>query len=150
MYSGSKTYGSLNLSTSEKSTSSQLSSPQLASSEPPRSPPSPTLTSNVFSENHAPNSSHLGILLISNARRKLQLEEERLEFEKEKQREKDKRKSKKLFFRLSKRVREKTGAGSMVDITTSASDGALRRIDEDEVSTGNSLFFGQHRNASTE
>uniref|UniRef100_A0A914Z2Z5 Uncharacterized protein n=1 Tax=Panagrolaimus superbus TaxID=310955 RepID=A0A914Z2Z5_9BILA len=153
----SKPHGSFDLTlqtnnTSKASTTS--SSPQQAASEPPRSPPPLTPSSSsdlttVFTENHAPNSSHLGILLLSNARRKLQLEEERIEFEKEKQREKEKRKSKKLFFRLTKRVREK--GGGMVDIPQSASDSALKRIDEDEISTsGHSSFFGQHRNTSTE
>uniref|UniRef100_A0AC35G8Q0 GDP/GTP exchange factor Sec2 N-terminal domain-containing protein n=1 Tax=Panagrolaimus sp. PS1159 TaxID=55785 RepID=A0AC35G8Q0_9BILA len=151
----SKPHGSfdLTLQTSQinNTSSSNSSSPQQAVSEPPRSPPtlSSTDSTTVFSSStDAPNSSHIGILLLSNARRKLQLEEERIEFEKEKQREKEKRKSKKLFFRLSKRVREKSG---MVDIPQSASDSALKRIDEDEVSsTGHSSFFGQYRNSSTD
>jgi hypothetical protein len=150
-YAASKSRASFDLTlrhSSETNNTSSSSSPQIqtASSEPPRSPP--LIDSTVFTAKDAPNSSHLGILLLTNAKRKLQLEEERIEFEKEKQREKEKRKSKKLFFRLSKRVREKSGG--MVDIPQSSSESALKRIDEDEVSSGHSTFFAQLRNTSTE
>lgn len=102
------------------------------------------LGSSIFTEDHAPNSSHLGILLLTNARRKLELEEERLEFEKEKQREKEKRKAKKLFFKLSKRVKDKSAMHTV--LPSSVSDGGLKKIDEDGISSAD---FDK-RNASTE
>jgi len=104
--------------------------------------------SSVFTEDHAPNSSHLGILLLTNARRKLELEEERLEFEKEKKREKEKRKAKKLFFKLSKRVKDKSTMHTV--LPSSVSDGGLKKIEEDDISSTYSTVDFDRRNASTD